>query len=107
MSTDAQREQTAADAVLLLLTDGLIEIRTMASTQQPLLTQDGAYLKQIWMIADICHNLPGSLRSDTEATAITGLQFVWDTANESKRRWLRSSLAPHGIDVADVVDLKL
>jgi len=48
-------------------------------------------------------NLPGYLRAGSRGTPAQGLQYVWDKASETKRRWLRSTLAQHRIVISDII----
>ena len=100
-----RHQAAAADAALLLIHDALIQIRTMAylrTTVAPDAT-DGDYHERIRLIADVCENLPGYLRTGTPASSAQGLQSAWDNADEFQREWLRHTLTQHGIDIAGLV----
>jgi hypothetical protein len=104
-----RRRQAAADASLLLVQEALVAIRTMAYLRQDLAAGDGQdeppgdYHERIRLIADVCHNLPGYLRTSSPGTAAEGLQYVWDTASPAQRQWLRDTLAHHGLVITDLV----
>jgi hypothetical protein len=91
---------------LLLIHDALIQIRAMAYSRQTMAAPeatDGDYHERIRMIADVCENLPGYLRTGTAASSARGLQSAWDNADETQRAWLRDTLTQHGIDIAGLV----
>ena len=103
------RQDAATDASLLLVQDALVQIRAMAHLRRDLGAGDGEsdapgdYHERIRLIADACENLPGHLRAGTRGTPVEGLQYVWDKASETKRRWLRSTLAQHRIVISDII----
>lgn len=101
-----QHQAAAADAALLLIHDALIQIRAMAYSRKTVAAADatdGDYHERIRLIADVCENLPGYLRTDTTASSVQGLQSAWDNADENQRAWLRDTLAQHGIDIVGLI----
>ena len=101
-----QHRAAAADAALLLIHDALIQIRTMAYSRKTVAAAEAAggdYHERIRLIADVCENLPGYLRTGTAASSVQGLQSAWDNAGEKQRAWLRDRLAQHGIDIVGLV----
>jgi|SoimicmetaTmtLPB_FD_contig_51_5142475_length_690_multi_1_in_0_out_0_1 hypothetical protein len=101
-----QHRAAAADAALLLIHDALIQIRAMAYSRKTVAAPEatgGDYHERIRMIADVCENLPGYLRTGTAASSAQGLQSAWDNADETQRAWLRDTLTQHGIDIAGLV----
>lgn len=103
------RQEAATDASLLLVQEGLVQIRAMAYLRRDLGAGDGEggasgdYHERIRLIADVCENLPGYLRAGSPGTPVEGLQYVWDTADETQRRWLRATLARHRIVMSDII----
>jgi hypothetical protein len=103
------RRNAAADASLLLVQEALVQIRAMAYLRRDLGTSDneggapGDYHERIRLIADVCENLPGHLRAGARTTPVAGLQYAWDNANETQRRWLRATLAQHHIVIGDII----
>lgn len=103
------RQDAATDASLLLVADALVQIRTMAYLRRDLSASDdegeapGDYPERIRLIADVCHNLPGYLRAETPGTPLEGLQYAWDNASETQRRWLRETLARHRILLSGII----
>ena len=106
---ERRRQATAADASLLLVQEALVTIRALAYLRQDLAAGDGEdeppgdYHERIRLIADVCHNLPGYLRTSSPGTAAEGLQYAWDTASPAQRRWLRDTLAYHSLVITDLV----
>jgi hypothetical protein len=103
------RQGAATDASLLLIQEGLVQIRAMAYLRRDLGAGDdegdapGDYHERIRLIADVCENLPGYLRAGSRGTPAEGLQYVLDKANETQRRWLHATLAQHRIVVSDII----
>ena len=99
------RQDAATDASLLLVQDALVQIRAMAYLRRDLGAGDdeGDYHERIRLIADVCENLPGHLRAGTRGTPVEGLQYAWDKASETQRRWLRATLAQHHIVISDII----
>jgi hypothetical protein len=106
---ERRRQAAAADASLLLVQEALVAIGAMAHLRQDLAADDdqdepsGDYHERIRLIADVCHNLPGYLRTSSPGTSVEGLQYAWDTATATQRRWLRDTLADHGRVITDLV----
>ena|SRR5215831_9326057 len=104
-----RRQDAATDASLLLVQDALVQIRAMAHLRRDLSAGDGEgnasgdYHERIRLIADVCENLPGHLRPGTRGTPVEGLQYTWDQASETQRRWLRATLAQHRIVISDII----
>jgi hypothetical protein len=101
-----QDRAAAADAALLLIHDAFIQIRAMAYSRKTVAVPDATdsdYHERIRLIADVCENLPGYLRTGTVASSVQGLQSAWDNADEIQREWLRDTLTQHGIDIAALV----
>jgi len=91
---------------MLLIHDALIQIRAMAYSRKIVAAPDatgGDYHERIRLIADVCENLPGYLRTGTAASPVQGLQSAWDNADEIQRAWLRNTLTQHGIDIAGLI----
>lgn len=104
------RQDAATAASLLLIHDALVQIRAMAYRRKVLGTgvddddAAGDYHERIRLIADVCENLPGYLMLDARATPVEGLQYAWDKANETQRRWLRATLTQyHHIEISDII----
>lgn len=103
------RQDAATDASLLLAQEGLVQIRAMAYLRRDLAAGDdesdapGGYHERIRLIADVRENLPGYLRAGSRGTPVEGLQYVWDKADETQRRWLRATLAQHRIVIGDII----
>lgn len=103
------RQDAATDASLLLVQDALVQIRAMAYLRKNVGAGDddgdapGDYHERIRLIADACENLPGYLRAGTRGTPAQGLQYAWDQASQTQRRWLGATLAQHGIVITDIV----
>jgi hypothetical protein len=103
------RQDAATDASLLLVQDALVQIRAMAYLRRDLGAGDeegdapGDYHERIRLIADVCENLPGHVRAGTRGTPVEGLQYAWDKASETQRRWLRATLAQHRIVISDII----
>jgi hypothetical protein len=103
-----RRRDAATDASLLLVQDALVQIRAMACRRRDLGAGDGEdssgdYHERIRLIADACENLPGYLRAGIRGTPVEGLQYAWDNASETQRRWLRATLAQHRIVIGDII----
>lgn len=60
------------------------------------------YIEEIRMIADICHDLPGSLDSRRWRTDIPPFLYIWLTASAEKRSWLRKQWTRMGYDFGDL-----
>src|SRR5215471_3084017 len=100
------RRDAATDASLLLVQEGLVQIRAMAYLRREVGTGDdegdepGDYHERIRLIADACENLPGYLRA---GTPVQGLKYAWTQASEMQQAWIRETLAQHGTAITDLV----
>ncbi|BCJ74494.1 hypothetical protein CS0771_40380 [Catellatospora sp. IY07-71] len=60
------------------------------------------YVERIRMIADVCDGLPNSLGSDRWRTDIPPFLYMWLTASEPQRSWLRQQWTRSGYDFSDL-----
>jgi hypothetical protein len=95
-STDQYQRALAA-----LCQTAFLEIRASAHLRQVSSASgvelgNGDYLEHIRAVADVCHNLPGGPPS--EADARRRLAYLWETASEQQRGWIRATLTWGSID---------
>jgi hypothetical protein len=81
----------------MLLRNALLQIRTMAYLRRDPADPTADYVERIRMIADVCHNLP-ALGRRRWRTDIPPFLFMWLTASEPKRAWLRQQWTEMGYD---------
>lgn len=94
----ARPSQEATEAAVVhLLRDALLSIRFEAA---PL--RDGVperqRLHRAWALADLVHNLPAWLDPARRARIHEGVEWLWRTASEPKRAWIRSRWDEIGYD---------
>ncbi len=97
---------SAQEAVIGLMSLAFIEIRTISYRRDLTLLGwiDGPedYHEQIRVIADICHNLPGSLSSRSkrqrERRASESLRLLLLGADDAHTQWVRTRLDELGYD---------
>jgi hypothetical protein len=106
--TDRRRQEAAANAIASAVQDAILEIRTLAYRREDL--PENVYLEThdhqevIRLLADVCDTLIPGLRRDLPKHKPTdALQYTWDSRSEDQRRWLRQTLADHGVTITDFV----
>ncbi|MEV4413142.1 hypothetical protein [Catellatospora sp. NPDC049609] len=98
-----RKAQAARQAAADLLCHALVEIRTMAYLRQDPGDPTADYAERIRMIADVCESLPGSLAHKGRwRTDVPPFLYLWLTASEPKRAWLRKQWTRIGYDFSEL-----
>jgi len=93
--TRRERERAATG----VMSRGFAHIRTIA--HEPELAGDSvAALERIRMIADACHNLPGSIGPTRRDSSPDPFAWAWQTASSDQREWLAQVLRSLDLDTA-------
>jgi len=93
--TRRERERAATG----VMSRGFADIRTIA--HEPELAGDSvAALERIRMIADACHNLPGSIGPNRQDGGPDPFAWAWQAANSDQREWLTQVLWSLDLDTA-------
>jgi hypothetical protein len=102
-------DEVAEQAVVHLLCDGLVDIRSSAYLRRPeshVRTQADEYHEHIEMIADICQTLPQAFLPGGWNARQT-LQYVWSTSGPQSRAWIDETLERHDISIGDVLGFEV
>jgi hypothetical protein len=102
-----RRQQDAvANAIVHLVQDGMLQIRTMAYLREGMLDRhfpEADYQEQIRLVADALDLVIPGLRQGFDYSPTEALQAAWDNRDDQQRRWIRDTLAAHGLDVHDFI----
>jgi hypothetical protein len=96
-----RREVAAANAIVDVIQDGVLEIRTMAYLREAHRSNvfpQADYREQIRLIADALDNLIPALAPGSKYTPTLALQYTWDSRTE-QRRWLWHTLEVSGVEI--------
>jgi hypothetical protein len=105
-----RREVAAANAVVDVIQDSILEIRTIAYRREAFRSDvfpQADYQEQIRLIADALHTLIPALAPGTKYTPTLALQYTWDRRTDEQRRWLRHTLEISGVDISKFVTTRV
>ncbi|GAB7051326.1 hypothetical protein [Catenuloplanes indicus] len=105
MARERERPSQGATeaAVVHLLRDAILSIRFEVAPLRDDVPERER-LHRAWVLADLCHNLPAWLDPTHRARIHEGVEYLWRSAPEPRRAWLRSRWDEIGYDHAWLAD---
>ena len=112
MTRTRRRELRAREAVTVLSYQAFIQIRASAftgrvATARDFVPPDVDLREWIRLLADACHNLPGSLRPSVahgrRHRSTDAMKYLWSTATPIQRDWIVATLSHHSVDVVELL----